>query len=342
MLPIGNAIVTLIEVGWSDRAGLGYTAKTSILIRSKIPSDEVQKLLKLALATVGFTAIAFALGCAGGEVGSQESTGSAPTRQGGSATPSLTSDSRSPDAVGERTAALVRPNTGVSDASPGPTAIATLKPAPTATKRPTPTATLRPAPTGVAGLQIQFEVLNYFDRAVEFNNAGEYQKAILEMNKALRILPSDGEIYYARGLIHLGSENYSAAIEDFGQAIRLDPAYGDAYANRAKAYSKLDQFDRAIDDLSEVIRLDPDNRVYLSRRALNYSIIGQLRNALDDLDELVRLDPSIGGPYSSRAVVYALLNMDEQAELDFDRAVESGFSAEVLRARIQSAQRIRN
>jgi tetratricopeptide (TPR) repeat protein len=53
------------------------------------------------------------------------------------------------------------------------------------------------------------------------------------------------------------ASQYDAAIKDLSRAIKLDPAYAHAYASRGAAYYEKDQAGKAIADLEKAISLDP-------------------------------------------------------------------------------------
>ena len=50
---------------------------------------------------------------------------------------------------------------------------------------------------------------------------------------------------------------YQRAIQDLDEAIRLDPQYAHAYFIRGTAYDRLGQTEQANQDFDEAIRLDP-------------------------------------------------------------------------------------
>jgi transposase len=70
------------------------------------------------------------------------------------------------------------------------------------------------------------------------------------------------------GVSLLNKGEYDRAIVDFNEAIRLDSRYASAFNNRGLAqWRKLD-FDRAIADFAEVIRLSPKATIgYINRKA---------------------------------------------------------------------------
>ena len=83
----------------------------------------------------------------------------------------------------------------------------------------------------------------YFDRAYDYAENGEYQLAIDNYTKAIRIDPDDATAYYNRGVAYYDLGNYEDAIADYTRAIRIDPDYADAYFNRGLSYKKLENYE---------------------------------------------------------------------------------------------------
>ena len=81
----------------------------------------------------------------------------------------------------------------------------------------------------------------YFDKGVEYGKNGDYQLAIDNFTRAIRIDPDYADAYYNRGNLYNALGNYEDAIADYTRAIRIDPDYANAYRNRgiAKEYSGL-------------------------------------------------------------------------------------------------------
>src|SRR5258706_3838671 len=59
-----------------------------------------------------------------------------------------------------------------------------------------------------------------------------------------------GNAYYTKG-------QYDRAIQDYERAIRLNPKDFLTFANRGMAYFIIGQYDRAIQDCDQAIQLDP-------------------------------------------------------------------------------------
>ncbi len=91
----------------------------------------------------------------------------------------------------------------------------------------------------------------------------------------------------ARAYDELGQ--HQRAIGDLDEAIRLDPQYAPAYSNRGLAYSQLGQYQRAIEDCDQALRLDPQYALVYSNRALAYTALGRDQEAERDIEKAVEL-----------------------------------------------------
>ena len=129
------------------------------------------------------------------------------------------------------------------------------------------------------------------------------------------------KLHYDRAVEYANKGDYDRAIADFSAAIRLDPKYDPAFNNRGAAYLAKGGHDRAIADLNEAIRLDPrDSGQYLNRGLANlYS--GSLPKALADLNQSIELDPKSAYAALWRDVVERRSNLPSrlaQASMQID------------------------
>jgi tetratricopeptide (TPR) repeat protein len=76
----------------------------------------------------------------------------------------------------------------------------------------------------------------YLNRANSYSILENYDKAMIDYNKAITINSSVKEYYNGRGMLYLSLENYSLAINDFHEAIKLNSNYVNALLGRAISY----------------------------------------------------------------------------------------------------------
>ena len=101
----------------------------------------------------------------------------------------------------------------------------------------------------------------YFESGDEHDNKGDYDRAIADYSKAIRLDPGYTSAYVLRGFAYATKGDYDRAIADFDQVIWLNPKNADAYVNRASAYHDKGDFDRAIADYDRALAIDPNDRV---------------------------------------------------------------------------------
>jgi lipoprotein NlpI len=97
--------------------------------------------------------------------------------------------------------------------------------------------------------------------------------------------------YVARGLHYKDNRDLDRAIADLDQAIRLDPKDAGAYGNRGDAWRAKGDLDRAIADYDEAIRINPKNAFWYFNRGVGNLYAGALPKALADLNQASELQP---------------------------------------------------
>jgi tetratricopeptide (TPR) repeat protein len=160
-----------------------------------------------------------------------------------------------------------------------------------------------------------------------------YDRAIDDYNKAIRLDTKYAVGFNNRGLAYLRKGRIDRAIEDFDGAIGLNPKYAMAFVNRATAYQEKAQWDfdaylaegtyedRAIQDLDKAIRLDRNNAIAFRNRGFVYTRMQRYDRAIQDFDEAIRLDPRIGSHFSGRAYALRFVGQYERAIADYRRAL---------------------
>ena len=101
----------------------------------------------------------------------------------------------------------------------------------------------------------------YNNRGLNYNHKGEYDRAILDLNEALRLDPGMASAYNNRGWSYNEKGEYDRGLDDLNHALRLNPKMLHGYTNRAWSYFGKHDYDRAISDFSPNFPLSKTVRV---------------------------------------------------------------------------------
>ena len=94
-----------------------------------------------------------------------------------------------------------------------------------------------------------------------------------------------------RGVILNAMGEYDLAIADFGKSIRIDKSYAISFNNRGYAYQRKRMSKEALEDYTEAINLSPKHRSSISVALRLKMDMDKLDDAIADLNEAIRLDP---------------------------------------------------
>jgi tetratricopeptide (TPR) repeat protein len=147
--------------------------------------------------------------------------------------------------------------------------------------------------------------------------------------------------YTNRGAEWNNKQDYDRAIADLDQALKLDKKYADAFYNRCVSYNGKENFDRATADCSAAIRLGADPSVlnatgserlsldhstsdYYSARGFSYHGKKDYDRAIADYDEAIRLYPDRPTTIKNRGLAYQAKGDTERANADFEKAKQLG------------------
>jgi tetratricopeptide (TPR) repeat protein len=132
----------------------------------------------------------------------------------------------------------------------------------------------------------------------------------------------DATDYHSRGFSYFGKNQYDLAIDDFTKAIKLDPKFLAAHYNRGIAYFELGQYDLSIADFTKAMELGLKGKGAYYIRGLAYSGNGQYDLSIEDFSKVIELDPQDAIPYNNRGVIYLLKGQYKQTMTDLTRAME--------------------
>lgn len=114
---------------------------------------------------------------------------------------------------------------------------------------------------------------SYSRQGLIYSEKGQYDLAISEFNKALKIAPSSPKLYNDRGIVYSKARQYDLAISDFTKVLELEPNATQAYYNRGITYAIKDQFKMAFSDLNKALEIDPLYKSAYDTRGSMYGVL---------------------------------------------------------------------
>ncbi len=174
----------------------------------------------------------------------------------------------------------------------------------------------------------------FFDRGTKRADLGFPDRALADLDAAIKLDPKFAPAFAARGAAHQALGRLNEALADFDAAIKLDPKLPGPYTERGTLYASRGDYVKATADLDEAIKLDPANTTAYRVRGLCRMRTGDTEAALRDAGEAIKLAPKDPAGYNHRAGILAARGDWADALKDLDEAARVGPNfAEGFRAR---------
>jgi tetratricopeptide (TPR) repeat protein len=147
-------------------------------------------------------------------------------------------------------------------------------------------------------------------------------QVIADQGPALSLPSNNAQFYRERGMALYRSGDFARAVVNFDEAIRLDPDDARAYNIRGNAWDEMGVFERALADYDEAIRINPNNPAVFHDRAILWQRKRELDKALVDLDRAIRFSFSDANIYCDRGLVWYEKGQHDRAVADFNQAIK--------------------
>jgi tetratricopeptide (TPR) repeat protein len=121
----------------------------------------------------------------------------------------------------------------------------------------------------------------------------------------------DSEAYNNRGVVYYNKGQYDKAIADFNRALKIEPRHFWAYHNRGRTYISKYRLDKAIADFSKALELNPRDASTYYFRGVSY--LGKYQNdkAILDFSQAIEINTTFAMAYEMRAHAYLGLAVEE-------------------------------
>ncbi len=135
----------------------------------------------------------------------------------------------------------------------------------------------------------------------------------------------DAEAYCNRGVVYAKKGQYDQAISDFTRALKINPKLADAYNNWGAAYAEKGQYDQAISDCTKALEINPNFAEAYNNRGVAYRDKGQYILAIDDLNRSLVINSDYALAYINRGRAHYLKGQYFNSMSDFTSAKNMGY-----------------
>ena len=133
---------------------------------------------------------------------------------------------------------------------------------------------------------------NYVELAQHLIAGGEPKVGLASYETAMQVQPGYGRSYSSRAEFWLSQGEFDKAIADCDRALKIEPHF-EAYSIRGDAYFQKQDYDRAIANYIKAKRLDAQvARAYL-QRAKKHAAAGHAAEAARDREQAYDIEPSL-------------------------------------------------
>ncbi len=124
--------------------------------------------------------------------------------------------------------------------------------------------------TAAAAQAVLSEAGDHYKAAFIALQEKDLDKALVEVNIAIDLVPDNFQPYFLRGDIYLNRKEYSKAEADFTKVISMKSDFPDAYTMRGRALQAQNRLDQALADFDRALSLNPNDKEALFYRPFVY------------------------------------------------------------------------
>ena len=145
----------------------------------------------------------------------------------------------------------------------------------------------------VGGEDTAILVIAYKKRADAYGRKNQLQQSIADYSEAVRLAPTNSDLYNSRGVAYFRKSDLDLAFADFTVSIRLDPTNAVVHSNLGRVYERRGQFDDAIAEHDIALRLNSKLAIAFANCGLAFEGKGDRDKALMDFNAALVINPEL-------------------------------------------------
>ncbi|MGA1825002.1 MAG: tetratricopeptide repeat protein [bacterium] len=165
-------------------------------------------------------------------------------------------------------------------------------------------------------------ILTYLNTGTYYYTHGDYDSAMAEFRKCLRVNPDDVFTHFVMGFLYNKQGQHDMAVKEFNEALRIDPLYINAYIDLGTVYSDMREYDKALEMFNEALKINPDYVEAYQNMGILYGIIHEYDKAIESYEEAISRDSYFTEAYNNLGAVYMAQHEYKTAKKYFAIALE--------------------
>ena len=175
---------------------------------------------------------------------------------------------------------------------------------------------------GLYAIDEQYLVASdHIHQAWRFDAIGETDRALEEINAAIRLRPNDSEPYIQRAAINKNSGRFQEAIRDYGSALEINPVMPVVHYNLAQVLEKEQMYANAVQEYSKAIDQDSLMIEAYNNLGIMYQRMKKHENAIRYFKKIIKMNPDYIKAYNNMGALYAESGDKDAAISIFEEAI---------------------
>jgi len=162
----------------------------------------------------------------------------------------------------------------------------------------------------------------YLHRGIALTDAGHPEKGIIDFDFVIKNDAGKMLAYYNRGVAYIALGKYDLASSDFSEAISLEPEYIDSYAYRYFISVQMKDYDLAVRDAFKMVELGDEKQGYINK-ATALALKGDTLAAIVDWTNVIEMDSNDHCARCRRGILFEKMGKYEEALSDLKKGLES-------------------
>ena len=151
---------------------------------------------------------------------------------------------------------------------------------------------------------------------------GNFEKAIVLYENALKLKPLNPHVYNNLGLTYKELKDFKSAIKSFKEAIKIKPDFSEAYNNLGLTYKEINNIDEAIINLDKAIFIKKEYSEAIYNKANLLNEIENYEEAINLYNKATKINPNYYNAYNNQGTAEMNFNKDSNAIKSFKKAIK--------------------